>query len=121
MEALLPYLQMYENVIYVTLGVVAFYYLFKLIASFQEWHGTVFGIEREIALRRLKATLNVVILLVLFALLEFVLVSFVAPSYPATIMLATPTLDVLATPTVTLPVLVDFSFYAAYRNACARV
>lgn len=107
MEALLPFLEKYETWIYVLLGVVAFVYFRKTVSAWQQWQSTLFGLEREIAQRRFTTVLTILILLVLFVVVEFVIVSFVAPSYPQVASLPTATLDVLATPTVTLPVMVN--------------
>lgn len=107
MEALFPFLRQYEAWIYVILGAIAFVYFQKLISSWKEWQGTVFGLERESAQRRFSTSLTILLLLVLFVVVEFVIVSFVTPSYPQVASLSTPTLDVLATQTVTLPALVE--------------
>ncbi len=104
MEELLPFLQKFEIWIYIFLGVVAFFPLQRLISAWRTWQGSVFGLEREIAQRRFSTALTVLVLLVLFIFMEFVVVSFVAPSYPQMAAFPTATLDVLATPTVTLPV-----------------
>jgi hypothetical protein len=89
------------------LGAIAFVYFQKLISSWKEWQGTVFGLERESAQRRFSTSLTILLLLVLFVVVEFVIVSFVTPNYPQVSSLPTATLDVLATPTVTLPALVQ--------------
>lgn len=102
MEVLLPYLQRYEVWIYSILGVVALYYLQKLIVAWKDWQGTVFGLEREVAQRRFITSLTVVLLSMAFVLVEFVIVSFVAPVLPQTLAVSTATLDLLATPSVTL-------------------
>lgn len=104
MEELLPFLQKYELWIYVLLGVVAFIYLQRLVSAWKVWQGSAFGLEREIGQRRFSTALTIVLLLVVFILVEFVIVSFVAPSYPQVYALPTPTIDLLATPTVTLSV-----------------
>jgi len=109
MEALLPFLEKYEVWIYVLLCVVAFIYFQKLVIAWKEWQGTVFGLERDSAQRRFSTALTILILLVLFVVVEFVIVSFVSPNNPQIASLPTPTLDVLATPTVTLPVLAQVS------------
>jgi len=99
MEELLRFLEQYEAWIYALLGAVAFIYFRKLINDWQEWRNSVFGLERESAQRRLSTTLSVVVLIALLATAEFVLVSFVAPVYPGEIMLRTPTVNVLVSPT----------------------
>ncbi|MBE0697665.1 MAG: hypothetical protein IH586_12150 [Anaerolineaceae bacterium] len=102
MEDILPYLKNYEVWIYSLLGLIALVYLQKLIIAWKDWQGTVYGLEREIAQRRFSTALTILLLLVAFVLLEFLTVSFVAPSYPQSLSLPTATLDLLATPTVTL-------------------
>lgn len=107
MNELVPFLQKNEIWIYILLGVVALIPLQRLISAWKAWQGSVFGLEREIAQRRFSAALTVLLLLILFVVGEFVSVSFVAPNYPQGSAVATSTVDLLATPTVTLPVVVD--------------
>jgi hypothetical protein len=107
MEVILPYLKNYEVWIYSFLGLIALVYLQKLIIAWRDWQGTVYGLEREIAQRRFSTALTILLLLVAFVLLEFLTVSFVAPTYPQSLSLPTATLDLLATPTVTLAAQVD--------------
>lgn len=106
MIELLPFLQKYEVWIYVILGTAALFPLQRLISAWSEWQGTVFGLERESAQRRFSTSLTVLVLLIVSIFLEFVVVSFVAPTYPQLSSLPTATLDLLATPTATLPSLV---------------
>lgn len=104
MGELLPFLQEFEIWIYILLGAVALIPLQQLISAWKVWQESVFGLEREIAQRRFTTALTVLILLVILIFLEFFIVSFVAPGYPQVYAAATPTLDLLATPTATLPV-----------------
>ncbi len=104
MGELLPFLQKFEIWIYVFFGAVALIPLQQLISAWRTWQGSVFGLEREIAQRRFSTALTVLLLLVVFIFMEFVVVSFVAPGYPQMASFPTATLDLLATPTVTLPV-----------------
>lgn len=105
MEELLPFLQSYEDWIYIFLGSVAFVSFLKVASAWRDWRGALFGLEREIALRRFSLNLTIFLLLVVFVLLEFFIVTFVVPSYPQIAVLPTPTLDLLATTTATLPVM----------------
>ncbi len=105
MEELLPFLQTYEDWIYIFLGSVAFVSFLRVVSAWGDWRGSVFGLEREIAQRRFTLNLTILTLLVVFILLEFFIVTFVVPSYPQTAALPTPTLDLLATTTATLPVM----------------
>jgi hypothetical protein len=102
MQDVLRFLITYEIWIYVILGVVLFTYLRKLILALQDWHSSVFGLEREIYQRKFSSALTFVGLLVFLGLAVFVMVSFVAPSYPSLVVISTPTLDLMATSTVTL-------------------
>jgi hypothetical protein len=99
MEELLRFLQLNEGFIYLVLGIGGMLYLRNLWQSWQEWRGTVFGLERENAQRRFSGAVTVLSLLLLLGLAEFSLVTFVAPSYPANRLLPTPTLNKLSTPT----------------------
>jgi len=107
MNELVPFLQKNEIWIYILLGLVALIPLQRLISAWRAWQGSIFGLEREIAQRRFSSALTVLLLLIFFVLGEFVTVSFVAPNYPQGSMVSTATLDILATATVTLPVMVE--------------
>ena len=107
MEELLPFLQKNETWIYLLLGIIAFFPLQRLVIAWRQWQGTVFGLEREIAQRKFSAALTILVLLVVLVFMEFFVVSFVAPNAPQLSALATPTLDLLATNTPTLPALIN--------------
>jgi hypothetical protein len=70
--------------------------------TWREWHDAVYSLEREFALTRLgRATaFGFFVLLLFFA--EFYVATFIAPSLPASDILITPTLDILATPVETV-------------------
>jgi hypothetical protein len=121
MEVILPYLKNYEVWIYSLLGLIALVYLQKLIVAWKDWQGTVYGLEREIAQRRFSTALTILLLLVAFVLLEFLTVSFVAPTYPQSLSLPTATLDLFATPTVTLASAVDAVTTASTADATFAV
>lgn len=103
MDELLRFLQKNETWIYVLVGLGALVYIQRLLQAWNEWRNTVFGLERENAQRRLSSSMTVLVLLALLVLSEFLIVSFVIPSLPQPSVLATPTLDLLATATATLP------------------
>lgn len=102
-EDLIGFLEQYEGWIYLVLGLAAVVGLRHLIQGWKELRAAMFGLEKEIAQRKLVVSLTGLILLVLMVVGEFVVASFVAPSRPSMAALPTATLDVLATPTVTLP------------------
>lgn len=97
-------LEAYELWIYALLGVVLLFYLRKLALAAREGRVAQFGFEKIIAQRKISFALTLVVIFGLLMLAEFVLVSFVSPNLPQQKMLATPTLDLVSTPTATLPV-----------------
>lgn len=95
MEDFFRFLAAYEGLIYILLalgGLFAFRWLWK---SWREWHDSVFGLEREFALRRLSQALIVSILILLLFFGELFLASFVVPALPVSDVPATPTMDIL--------------------------
>ena len=102
LDELFPFLAQNEAWIYVVLGLIAIFQLRWLLRSWSEWRNSVFGMERDIAQRRFITPLTILVLIGMLVLSEFLMVSFVNPGYPLDVPIATPTLDLLATPTVTL-------------------
>jgi hypothetical protein len=104
MSEILDFLAKYEVWIYFLTGGIALVNLRKVLLALEERRAAVFGLERENANRQLAAAGSMVGIMILFALAEFTLVTFVSPFLPQTKPLTTPTLDLLATPTVTLSI-----------------
>lgn len=102
MDSLFRFIVRYELVIYAVLGLGAIFALRSTLKAWSEMHRSVFGLEREISVQRLRLSGAAVILLVMIALSQFCLVSFVVPFLPATTFLSTPTADLLQTPATTL-------------------
>ena len=102
MVAVLRFLEENELWIYILTGLASALTLRWLLVSWHDWRNSIFGLEREIIQRRLAARLTILFLLALLVLFEFLIVSFVVPSYPNMTAFPTPTLDLLARPTVTL-------------------
>lgn len=92
----------YEPLIYIALAIGALFAFRRMWRSWHEWRDSVYGLEREFALRRLvqASGISLFILVLLFA--EFFIASFIAPSLPASDRMSTPTLDLLVTPAGTL-------------------
>jgi hypothetical protein len=103
MEEALRFFRAYEVWVYLLLGFGGLIYVRKFILAWQELRGAAFGLERDSAQGRLNQAASILVLLLTMAIAEFVLVSFVAPTVPGAVPLLTPTLDLLATPTTTLP------------------
>lgn len=95
METVYRFLATYEGLIYILLslgGLFAFRWLWK---SWREWHDSVFGLEREFAVRRMSQALMVSLLILFLFVGELFLASFIVPALPSTEILVTPTLDIL--------------------------
>ena len=103
MEEILHFLQNYEWWVYLVLGIGALFPANQVLQALREWRGASFGLERESARHRFSNALTVLLTLVFLGLVEFVLVSFLLPNQVRSTALATPTLDLLAKPTLTLP------------------
>ena len=103
MEEALRFFRAYEVWIYLLLGLGGIIFIRKFILSWQELRGAAFGLERDSAQGRLNQAAIILVLLLTMAITEFVLVSFIAPAVPGAIPFLTPTIDLLATSTATLP------------------
>ena len=103
MEEAISFFRAFELWIYLLLGLGGLYYLRKFILAWQELQGASFGLERESAQSRLNQSASALVLLLTMAVVEFVLVSFIAPAMPGVAPLPTPTLNLLASATITLP------------------
>ena len=102
MEEALSFFRTFEVWIYLLLGLVGLYHIRKFILAWQELRGAVFGLERESAQSRLNQAASWLVLLLTITVMEFVFVYLVAPAVPGAIPLPTATLNLLATPTITL-------------------
>jgi hypothetical protein len=102
MEEAIRFFRTYEVWVYFLLGFGGIVYIRRFVLAWQELRSAAFGLERDNAQGRLNQAASILVVLLAMAMMEFVLVSFVAPSLPGVMPLLTPTLDVLATPTITL-------------------
>ena len=103
MEQILQFFRNYEIYIYIILGVLAIWQIRKFVIGWEELRGAFFGMEREAAQARVNSAATMVVTLIIMAVVEFTIVTFVAPTVPGANPLPTSTLDLLATPTVTMP------------------
>jgi hypothetical protein len=95
MDTVYRFLASYEGLIYILLafgGLFAFRWLWK---SWREMHESVFGLEREFAMRRLSQALTVSLLILALFFGELFLASFVVPALPSSDLFATPTMNLL--------------------------
>jgi hypothetical protein len=102
MIAIYQFLGTNEVLIYIGLAIGGLFTFRWLWRSWSEWRQAVYSLEKEFALRRIgRAVAFMTLILVLFCG-ELAIASFIIPSLPASYFLATPTLDLLATPTGTI-------------------
>ena len=92
----------YESLIYIALAIGAMFAFRRIWRAWREWRDSVYGLEREFALRRLGQATVVAFFVLALIFVEFFIATFIAPSLPASDILATPTLDLLLTPVNTL-------------------
>lgn len=103
MQTLLRFLKTYELGIYLLLGVAFLLYFRRLLLAWRVWQGSLFGLEREEAGRRLRSAFLGVVLSVGLMLTTFALVTFATPAQTGPVTLPTATLDLLATPSTASP------------------
>ena len=103
MEYVIKFLADFEVPIYLVLGIVAVVYLRRIMISLEEKRTAIFGLEREAAQRKVTAAASILILVGLLTVMEFVVATFLAGELSQGATYATPTIEVLTTPTTTLP------------------
>jgi hypothetical protein len=103
MEQVLQFFRTYEIWVYIILGALALWQVRKFALAWEELRGAFFGMERETAQSRVNSAATLVVIFIIMAVVEFTMVTFVAPTVPGANPLPTTTLDLLATPTTTLP------------------
>ena len=103
MEYVIKFLADFEVPIYLLLGIVAVIYLRRILISLEEKRTAIFGLEREAAQRKVTGAASILILVGLMTILEFVVATFLAGELSQAPTFSTPTIEVLTTPTTTLP------------------
>src|SRR5215208_6506860 len=92
----------YEPLVYIALAIGGLFAFRRMWRSWREWRDSVYGLEREFALRRLGQATAAAFLVLALIFAEFFIATFIVPSLPASDVLSTPTLDLLLTPQGTL-------------------
>lgn len=104
MGAIYRSLDTYSPLIYIALAIMGLYAFRGMWRTWREWRDAVYSLEREFALNRLgRATAFGFLVLILF-FAEFYVSTFIVPALPASDVMVTPTLDLLATPVGTVAV-----------------
>ena len=102
MEQTLRFFRNNEIFIYIGLGVLILWQIRKFSLAWSRLRSAAFGLERENAQSRLNRSAGMLVFYLILGVGEFALVSFIAPSIPGVIPIWTPTVDLFATPEVTL-------------------
>ena len=103
MQQIFLFLEKNQPILYLILALTGFSFARWLWTALKEWRNAFFGLEREIAMRKLaQASAGTVGILVLMCGVFFIS-TFVVPALPADALLATPTIDILATPGAAQP------------------
>jgi hypothetical protein len=102
MEVFFRFLADYEILIYLLLALGGLFSFRRVWRSWGEWRNAYFGLEREFALRRLGQAVGASTLILALACGVFIVASFIVPGLPASALLGTPTVDLLAGPLGTL-------------------
>ena len=95
-------LEAYEPLIYISLAILGLFVFRRMWVAWREWRDSVYTLEREFALWRLGRVTALGFLVLGLFFVEFYIATFIAPALPASDLLTTPTLDLLASPQSTL-------------------
>ena len=98
MQAVFRFLETYQTLVYLLLLLASVYSFRFLWRAWKEWREAYFGLEREIAMRRLAQWTAACFLILALMCGVFAIATFVVPGLPSAGLIPTPTLDLLATP-----------------------
>jgi hypothetical protein len=102
MRAFIEFIRSIEIWFYIVIGVVALLYSQKLFAALDAVRLATFRLERETAVRQLRTSILTLMGLLGLAGVIFISITFISPLIPWDGSLPTPTLDLLAVPTMTM-------------------
>jgi len=107
LEDVLRGLVTFSTGIFMLLGLGFVIYLRKFIKGLREWQGSVFGLEKDLAQRKLISASTGLTLLLLLLIGEFLLITFISPRMSLVPGQSARSIDPLASPTTTLSAMVD--------------
>ena len=97
MEELLRFMATYEMGVYITFGVVILINLKKLYDGWNGLRKANFGLEKEVAQKKLRSAITIIALFLIFGISNFILVSIASIRFPGIARIATPTIDLVST------------------------
>ncbi len=89
-------------IVYIILAIGMVIVATRLWRAWRERRESVFGLEQELAQKKVNRAIAIFVLLFIFFLAELVFEAFLASTLPASLLLATPTLGIAGYPTNTL-------------------
>ncbi len=102
MVAVYNFLSVYEVLIYFVIILGGIFFWRWLWRTWKDWNGAVFGLERDISRKRFARSIGANAFWLALLLGTFIFISFIIPSMPPSTFIATPTVDLLVTPTGTI-------------------
>lgn len=100
MDSIIRFFYRAEGWIYFFAFIVIGISVINLIKALVERKTAVFGLEQEVAKKKIRGALTGIILVVIFSTAEFVFVIFTNVKFPGLNQIATPTMEILQTPTI---------------------
>lgn len=98
MQAFFIFLGKYEVIIYLLLLLASLFVFRWLWRAWREWRQAYFSLEREITMRRLARYAVFAALILILACGQTIVSSFIVPGLPASALVGTPTINLLAVP-----------------------
>lgn len=100
MDAFVRYARDYELIVYIILGVFALLHVRQFLRAWDDLRGSAFGIERDLAQRKLNQAASMLVLALVIFVAQFSIVAYFAPALPDAMPLPSATLDLEATAAV---------------------
>ncbi|PKO06622.1 MAG: hypothetical protein CVU41_05845 [Chloroflexi bacterium HGW-Chloroflexi-3] len=103
MTEILNFLIEFEIWFYVILGLISLIFFSRLFNAIGNWREAAFGLEHDIAQRKFRSALSILLLIFILFVGEFFFVTYSSSLLPDQSILATPTIDILASSSPTNP------------------
>lgn len=107
MTEILDFLIEFEIWFYIILGFISLIFFSRLFKAIGNWREAAFGLERDFAQRKFRSALSILLLIFILIVGEFFFVTYSSSLLPDQATLATPTIDILASPSPTNPTVVN--------------
>ena len=102
MVEIIRFFTTYAAVVYIILALGMIIATSRLRRTWRERKKSVFGLEQELAQHKVNQAIAMLVIITLLFIGEVIFEAFLAPTLPASLLLATPTLGIAGIPTSTL-------------------